>query len=253
MSERTTDQSRGPRSEPSVDEPDRRLTRRRLLAGISSAGILGAVAGRQTMAVFSDTETLAENGVSGSELDLRLAWRETHNGELLESIGACGGDDADAYVDNEEAVLTFDEAEPGDRGSIAACVSPLGSDVSLWVRLTLVDAAENGITAVEERAGDETPERGELQDNLLVTVREQTDCSRPDGSTAPLASGVVSDVVSGPLGSGRKLESRCLSLVWELPDDVPPTVLSDSIAFALEFTAAQSRENTTQQNPWNES
>jgi len=56
-----------------------RLTRRRLLAGVATAGVAGAAAGAGTMALFSDTETSTNNGVNAGTLDLSLSGAGSFN------------------------------------------------------------------------------------------------------------------------------------------------------------------------------
>jgi predicted ribosomally synthesized peptide with SipW-like signal peptide len=55
------------------------LTRRKILAGLGTAGVAGAGAGLGTNALFTDRETFGNNTLAAGELDLNVDWEEHYS------------------------------------------------------------------------------------------------------------------------------------------------------------------------------
>jgi predicted ribosomally synthesized peptide with SipW-like signal peptide len=230
------------------------LSRRRLLGGTLSIGALGAVTGVGTRALFSDQAQFQENELASGRLDLGLAWQETYNGRQVGGGGDCGSSDPEDYVDSSGAVITLDAVEPGDEGTIGCCTRVQG-EADVWFRIVPGPTPENGLSQAEQRYGDDTPDEGELQDELTVSVTTWSggDCD-PNGEET-VATGTFASVLDGPVRTGIHLDGdgdplRCLGVHWSLPTDASPVVLSDAVQFGLEFAAVQSRYDTPV-NPWN--
>lgn len=237
---------RGTERDTSDDQIDSMLTRRRLLAGIASVGVLGSLTSAGTQMALSDRGVFEESSLESGAIELGIAWEETYNGETLEGSDPCG-DDTFRNAENEVPVVELDAIEPGDVGSLTVCLWS-SAVTSVWARLLVGTTPENGVTTTEEEAGDDSESVGELQEELVVTATNTT-CERAQKT---LVEGTLATVNDGPLGEGIELsgdETHCLVLDWELPEDVPATILTDAVTFTLDFIAVQSR-HTDSTNPW---
>lgn len=81
----------------SNDNSGLELTRRRILGGITTAGVAAAGAGAGTMALFQDTESSNGNTVQMGTLDLKL------------------GDTDEGYGDGVSGEFSADDFKPGDK------------------------------------------------------------------------------------------------------------------------------------------
>jgi predicted ribosomally synthesized peptide with SipW-like signal peptide len=62
-----------------TDEDGIGLSRRRVLAGITTVGVAGAMGGAGTMAFFSDEEEFTNNQLTAGSLDLKVDWEEHYS------------------------------------------------------------------------------------------------------------------------------------------------------------------------------
>ncbi|WP_152042421.1 hypothetical protein [Salinigranum salinum] len=199
---------------------------------------------------LSDRNRFEENRLESGSLELGLAWEERYNGTTQEDEGVCGSETWDAYHDVSEAIVELDAVEPGDSGTLDVCLRLSANVDSTWMRLLVHSVAENGVNSTEEQAGDVTPDVGELQKYLEVTVQTDSDCETAR-ETSPRIEGDLAQMGAGPLGTGMQLAeaTRCVIIEWQLPEDVPATILTDSVEFAIDFAAVQSRPDDSQ-SPW---
>ena len=237
---------------------DRPTTRRKMLrnlgiAGFSASGLVLFTSDRTT------GNTYAQEMQTSNPEEIRVAWTERYNGTELEADGT---DDRSEYG----PVIDLGNVLPGDSGSLSVRVEPEGdgdngAEYSLSMRMNLDSIAENGITEPERKGGpdsdpDTTPNVGELQDEIQVTVGYDSgvlgtsllacDGSLSIGEFGEIASGSLADVAS-TLEDGISLdppmqnacfapdEGACVVLAWDLPESVGNSVQTDSVRFDLAF------------------
>ena len=191
------------------------MTRRRLLGAVTAVGFASAGAGAGTVAMVSDSET--ESGtVSAGTIDLTL--------------------------NSENATVQFlseAEIQPGASGTASVAIANVGSlDARIVVEVADLTDYENGIVG-NENTQDDTPNTGELQDELEVDAQFQ---NGPD-----LWSGGY-DTVAAKLSTGTEYDpgyqvaaggSATFELPWRLPDSDLRDVQSDSIELTLQFSLEQ--------------
>ncbi|MFB6123960.1 MAG: hypothetical protein ABEJ78_10940 [Haloferacaceae archaeon] len=203
-----------------------RLSRRTLLAGLGTVGIVAtgpgvvrALRGQPPYANYTYAQT-TENGP-----DLRVAWYETYNGEHredsgrftdgegLENTSASFNDSAQAgrFVDrtgpnrvDAPPVVDLPNVHPGDRGTVVLGLLAENAEARVWLRLTAAEFRENRRTEPEAVDGDATGDvfatdgslvdgGGELQEH--VDVRLWYDTGILDTGMAVGCNGVYDPVV----------------------------------------------------------
>lgn len=217
-----------------------RFTRRRLL----SVAAVGATAATG-IGVFSDDAVAYESSTTvGSEPTCRLEWRETYNGSVVES----GDQDVDGPI------LGVGNAQPGDSGSLAFRVSPETEDGARVIfSLTVTENAENGRNEPEMKAGDDSPDRGELGDAIETAVwydtgsfgvsglggcdgtRDTAETTVVDGSLLDAHETLDDGVQLGGdcLAAG---DGVCVGISWSLPASLGNKIQGDSVETDLSFT-----------------
>lgn len=233
--------------------PGPSVSRRRLLRDLGIAGVatssLAFVTSRGSVAYTESAVTQTEAGA-----DLRIEWAETYNGSVLES----GATDPDP----ETPIVSLTNVLPGDEGTLALRVtmetaSPADQTYAITMLSELVGEAENGVTEPEAKAGDVTPDQGELGDNLHVQVwyddgllggcdgaKDIDERVVAEGSLRAVASVLSSGVplvTSGGDGCFGEGDAVCLGLRWSLPDGGPADNVyqSDSATIDLSFGAIE--------------
>lgn len=219
-----------------------KYTRRRLL---SATGV-GVAFGTALTAFSADTVAYQSSTTMGEDVEVRVDWRETYNGSVVES----GDESADGPV------LNVGNAQPGDSGTLAFRVRPETDDAARVVfSLSVTANAENGRNEPERKVGDETSSRGELGDALDVAVWYDTGAfgvselggCDGDRSTAEttLVDGSLLDA-DAALANGVRLDDDCLQpdqgvclgIEWSLPASSGNAIQGDSVETDLSFTAA---------------
>ncbi|MGQ4555646.1 hypothetical protein [Halobellus sp. GM3] len=241
-------------------------SRRQVLSGLSGAVLLAVGAGSVRRAAALATVELDQSTQIDTESALppvALDWRETVNGEVREDTdltAASDGNTGDVGVIVDEAVL------PGDTGAVTLRAAiPDEADLNggerdsqsaeLLLRYSLTETAENGLTEPERKAGDDTPDRGELQDVATVDIWRDMGLGTGNGAveSVPLVSGGDEMIASGTLAAvgespafedGYRLTRNgetCLSpgdavyvsFRWSIPTDVGNVIQGDSVQFAI--------------------
>lgn len=247
-----------------TDDPG--VSRRSLLAaaGIGAVGI-GGFARATSPPVEYNRTTVLDDG----PIDLRVDWKEWYNGTALESQDSPTDRDVTA-----QPLISLNNLMPGDAGKAAFGLTVESDEgnappAQLQMRLRrLADSGrENEITEPEEKAGDATPDRGELQDSLEVLLWYDTGISAAgtpiyghcDGDFDPVVNEKIDEgpltVVSVPADSQTWVDldahpnqsadcledgdALCLGFEWVLPNETGNIVQTDSVAFAIEFRAIQ--------------
>lgn len=176
------------------------LSRRKLIAGLGTAGVAAAGAGLGTTAYLNDEESFTENQISAGTLDMVVsADLVAANGYWADQIGEEGLPlelgESDGGV---EGALTISDVKPGDWGIV--CFDVEVSSNPGYVTLHADNLVNKGgdLTEPEEAEMDDGEEDdGELSDNLLVTYWDEWDDD--EGGKAGLTSlnnitNVASDV-----------------------------------------------------------
>lgn len=216
------------------------FTRRRLLG---TAAVTAASAA--SVVVFStDTVAYESSTTVGSDPSVRVEWRETYNGAVVER-----GDEEDGPV------LGIGNAQPGDSGTVAFRVVPETDDeaVRALFSLSVTGNAENGRNEPELASGDDTPDRGELADAIETAVWYDTGSFGVDGlggcdgernaAESTIVDGTLADADKA-LADGVQLggdclgadESVCVGISWSLPKSVGNRIQGDSVETKLAFT-----------------
>jgi hypothetical protein len=235
------------------------FSRRQVLAslgvtGVTAVGGLG-LATRSSLG-FTDSMQMAQT----ASYTLQADWRETYNGEVLEDTRST------EFTENG-AVISLPNVLPGDSGTFSFQLALDADDNNLTVRprlsLNLTGTAENDVNEVEQSAGDDTPDTGELQDFLSVKlwydegvfdvdpfggenaiqdpgenlIDTDTDTGA-DGTLADVAD-AVNDVplnANGCLGTDQTLT---VSFAWVFDDTLGNSNVAqgDSVTFDFEITA----------------
>lgn len=155
------------------------LSRRKLLAGVGTAGVAAAGAGLGTTAYLNDTESLEDNVMEAGTLDLQLDYAGQYNESGVVTTDGSTDTDADQtgtfqvttgqIQGNAGGVVTLTDVKPGDCGFLALCPQLVDNPGHLWVRAAGTGDAENGYAEPEPEPGDDA-EGGELDDELLTTL-----------------------------------------------------------------------------------
>lgn len=200
-----------------------KLTRRRLLGGLTTIGGASAAAGAGTMAMFGDSEASSGNTLQTGTLDLKIDDGD-QTVSFLDVFGIEPGEDYTDYqgnVDYDGAVkLSNDGSIPGRPE----------------VEVAAIRSDENGYHG-RERNRDDTPNEGELDEHLdvLATIDSYVVWDRQ--RIGRLSSDPYS--VNTTIDPGK---SRTFTLRWWLWSDVGNLVQSDSIQLDLNFRLVQTED-----------
>lgn len=227
------------------------LTRRKMLSavGVTGAAIGGAGLITEPSVTYAET-TQIEVGSATLEVD----WRETYNGEVEEDTTDPNVVDSDGKNDR---VIYLPNVLPGDVGTLSFRLRNVSSaQVDPELSLNLVGTAENGITEPERKAGDESPDTGELQTHIDASLWEDTGILGIDGFGADnatqdlgepnIADGTLKDVAKsvdgyslGPLSANGGQVS--VAFRWEFADTADINIAQgDSVGFRFELGTANS-------------
>jgi hypothetical protein len=250
------------------------LSRRQVLLALGAVGACSAGVGLGSAGYIGDREHFPNVTTAGT-LDLKLGYRSTYNGEVLDAVPVGSGPVADCesagLVDGSGVpVVDLADVKPGDFGTITATLYVCANPSRLWLAVDLLDAAENERRSEEVAAGDDTTDAGELQDLVEVTVWidgdgdgtvEDGDRVVYEGTLAGLTTAAEG---SGGGGGGRLLlthdddgptcveEALTVTVDWCLPLDGPDhnRATTDSVAFDCRFAAVQCRHDPDGSTPF---
>jgi predicted ribosomally synthesized peptide with SipW-like signal peptide len=204
-----------------------------LMAVVLSVGLVGGA-----FAYYTDTETSSGNTFGAGTMDLTLDYR----------IGTEGGF-TDIPNGSDVAMLTIDDAAPGDSGEITISMHNIGNvDADyLAVQFTNLVEYENGINEPEEEAGDPTggdpgEGNGELGDYLTVSVWIDDGDNVLDGLESYLVEDVSLASVDGEtlfIGSLNADETKYLGIEWKVSTAATSIIQTDSIVCDAQFTLDQ--------------
>ncbi len=205
-------------------------------------GIAIVLAGAGTMAYFSDTETSSGNNFTAGQLDLMIDFDGYYNMYPLDGEPNAGSWMYKDLVEGDK-FFDFDDIKPGDWGEGTISIHVYDNPALLWITADNIMDNENGMNEPENEV-DDTPEEGELSQNILFTI--WVDC---DGSNT-LDEGEVVLCEGEPLATaevGPVYIENCtdyyLGVMWEVPWDTGNIIQSDSVTFDITFYAEQARHN----------
>lgn len=144
------------------------LTRRKLLAGITTAGVASVGAGLGTSAYFNDSESFEDNSLTAGQLNLAVSVDlRNKSAELPDPVieSATGPDDT---ADGNVVTITVDDLKPGDW-----FILEWDSEVYFnpgYVQVTSVDEDYSNDEGENPEAETDTSPPGDLGDALLTTV-----------------------------------------------------------------------------------
>jgi predicted ribosomally synthesized peptide with SipW-like signal peptide len=250
------------------------LTRRKALLGLGGIGAGAALGGAGTMAVLNDSHS-STNTVTAGKLDLKIDWfKKYYQGEKL---GWTEGEQG--LTNNPGPIFKIEDAKPGDCGFGYISLHNYYNPAYVWAGCDLKEW-EGGRTHPEQRV-DDTPEVGELAENIKVALLrfpyvEDTDALASDQTDVhsqvkgeltgdrnfgslegctPIFVTTLKDLCEKYLHGGYlldgkpKKEGQCFkqshtyfySFAWWIPIEVGNEIQSDRLKFDLKFGAVQCR------------
>lgn len=256
------------------------ISRRTLLAGLGTVGLVSASAGFGTTALFGDTESFDSTTLTAGTLDLAVE---------VTVVGVSDGFPGVQFspttvADGTAVSLTVDDIKPGDWFVTCWDLTVAGNPGYLRVSTTGLSNTEGANP--ESETDVDSP--GDLGDALLTSVWRTFDATPPgtradlsglDGTTnrgAPSANGMAYELpdedgttASGATyttlneavatyGSGVRVRDESGEpvvtedgvtvswyLLFELPASVGNEIQGDAVGFTLSFDAEQARSNPT--------
>lgn len=152
---------------------EKKLTRRRALAGLGASGFAAAGLGFGGLALATEPSLAythsMETEVDGN--DLLFEWVETYNGDTLEEATGT----AEAMADPPGMTISLEDVLPGDEGALGIrmtlqSASSSSPSVTPFFAFDLYGTDENDINNPEEKAGDTSAVEGELQEYIDVKL-----------------------------------------------------------------------------------
>lgn len=265
----------------------RPISRRKILAGVGTVGLLTVGAGLGSGLRGDPQYTHYTYAQEDGGPNLLVTWYETYNDGAggpvdrsspdLEPNNASFEDAAanDEFVDDlglvfdaRGPVIDIPNAMPGDTGSLIVGLTVEEVAGAVWFRAVAperfpdgtLNYRENGQTEPEVAAGDSSADRGELQEEVIVTVWYDVGVAgfgacngERDPLEAVVATGTLEEVAA-ELEAGVRLDTelfgqcleagqtRCLGFSWEVPTTAGNRIQTDSVTFDLEFVATDCEE-----------
>lgn len=129
------------------------MSRRKMLAGLGTIGVASVGAGFGTYAAFSDEEQ-AQATFTAGELDGKIAWSASYNGDQMGTSGETPMD-IDANGGDNYLALEVGDLKPGDYGSIVFEIEVDTNPAWVFSCLDFGNNDDNGINDPEGKAGDD--------------------------------------------------------------------------------------------------
>jgi hypothetical protein len=241
------------------------ISRRTLLAagsGVLGFAGVGTLAQARTVAFTQSRQIQMQTAGSGARLE--VDWKEWYNGDVVGER---------TTPENAPGQVQIPDIKPGDSGTLALGLSTAADEgepppAEIRMRVRAANPRENGRTEPERKAGDTTPNVGELQEFIDVDLWYDTGvrvgsvplygtCDAADNTgDTPLAAGSLGEVAgeytldagaSNPAETGPCLgpdESICVTLDWRMDTDEGNinVIQGDSVEFAIEFAPQECQQ-----------
>jgi len=250
------------------------LSRRKVLGSLGAIGVASAGAGFGTSALFNDEHEMP-NTVTAGKLDLKLDWyKKYYQGERLKWTEGEQG-----LTNSPGPIFQIEDAKPGDCGYGYISVHNFHNPAYVWAGCDL-EEWENGRNHPERRV-DDTPNEGELAENIKVALLrypyvQDTDALASDqtddhdqledelpgsrdfdslSGCTPIVVTTLKDLCENKLHGGYLLDGKpsksgkCFKqshtyfygFAWWIPKEVGNEIQSDKVKFDLKFGAVQCR------------
>jgi predicted ribosomally synthesized peptide with SipW-like signal peptide len=138
---------------------------KRILASLVAIGVIAAFASGSTFALFSDTEASSANTFSAGQLDLKVDWNESYNGQPVETQN---------LTDNPGPIFDISDVKPGDHGEATVSLHLFDNPGFVWMDLQQTANLENGCSEpeaeVDDTCGNPGQGEGELGEHLQFTI-----------------------------------------------------------------------------------
>lgn len=231
---------------------------RRIIASLLVIGVVGATAAGTTFALFSDSEDSQQNTFAAGEIDLKIDWNESYNGEPVET---------QELTDNPGPIFNLTDVKPGDEGKATVSLHVGSNPAYVHFNATQTANLENGCTEpeaeVDQSCGNPGQGEGELGQFQQFTiwyddgdnVRQDDEeiifegtAEELDGSTVELDG----DPSTEQIDPVQPDEVSYVGVKWEVPREVGNVIQGDTKRFDFDFFAVQARHNSDREKPGNE-
>jgi predicted ribosomally synthesized peptide with SipW-like signal peptide len=232
--------------------------KRNVLVSLMIIGVVGAGISGTTMAMFNDTETSSNNKFVAGELDLKIDWEESYNGEHVETQN---------LTNNPGAIFELDDLKPGDWGEATVSLHLDDNPGWIWMNLNQTANWDNACTEPEHKAEGQCGSKGELGDELEFTIWADDGDNVLQEDEKVIFEGTAHELSEESLDEGILLdgnpstneteafpggETSYVGIKWELPLDTGNHIQGDSKKFDFSFYTEQKRHNEDPENPWGE-
>ena len=215
-----------------TDDSKIRLTRRGVLASMGAVGAAAALGGAGTMAFFNDTESFTGNRLVAGELDLKMDWEESYNGQLQEKVPprpilsraeiaiqfpSLSDAEVEAHFRDQfrdvpdqlqAPVVAVDDVKPGDHGEVTFSLHLFDNPGYLWLGGGLDGNRENGQSEPENETdatgGDPGVGLGEFGDAARARIwydENGDNVYQPGQEAEPNETLIVEDSLSAVLAA----------------------------------------------------
>lgn len=228
---------------------------RRILASLMIIGLVGVGLGSTTMAMFNDSETSSDNQFTAGELDLRIDWEESYNGEQIETQN---------LTNDPGAIFDFEDLKPGDHGEATISLHLEDNPGWVWMNLNQTSNWDNACTEPERAAEGQCGSTGELDEELefVIWADDGDNVLQDDenvifeGTADELedqsSEGVFLDgnPSTEQIDAFEGEETGYIGVKWNLPLETGNHIQGDSVSYDVSFYTEQERHNENPDNPW---
>jgi len=231
---------------------------RRILASFMVIGLVAAGAGLSTTALFNDTETSADNQFTAGELDLRVDWEESYNGEHVET---------QELTNDPGTIFDFEDLKPGDYGEATVSLHLEDNPGWIWMKLNQTSNWDNACTEPEHNAEGTCGSEGELDEELEFTIWSDDGDNELQEDEKVIFEGTAEELEEKSTSEGILLdgnssteetepfpgaETGYIGVKWNLPLDTGNRIQGDSVSYDVTFYTEQRRHNDNPENPWSD-
>ena len=230
---------------------------RRILVSVMVIGLVGALAGSSTMALFNDSETSSDNQFTAGELDLKIDWDESYNGEHVET---------QELTNNPGTIFDFEDIKPGDHGEATVSLHLEDNPGWIWMNMNQTSNWDNACTEPERAAEGQCGSEGELDEELEFTIWADDGDNILQDDENVIFEGTAEELEEtsdeGVLLDGNPStneteafpgqETGYIGVKWSLPLETGNQVQGDSVSYDVNFYTEQRRHNDNPDNPWDE-
>lgn len=231
----------------------------RVLLSLMIIGFVGVGLGSSTMAMFNDSENSNNNQFTAGELDLRVDWNESYNGENIET---------QELTNDPGAIFEIGDMKPGDKGEATVSLHLEDNPGWIWMNIDQTANWDNACTDPEHEAEDgNCGSVGELDEELELAVWADDGDNIKQGDENMIFEGTAAELEaqsdSGILLDGNPStnqtapfsgdETGYIGIKYKIPLETGNRIQGDSLKYDISFYTEQRRHNDNPENPWTES